>query len=381
MQLTRRMSATAIALGLITAGASPCRADFLVGDSSVETMIRYFSDSDQVSVHSYTADCAIPFKSAATLSLHVNNEHVTIPAVSAPVGSAEAIDAITTASRPISGNAYQDYLKVRNEVQGELARPGAAVSYYLSSESDYLAQQIGGRIDRDLTRNQTNLSVGSSYSWDAIEPLADDDTNAAPDHKKTIHLNAVATQALSPATLLRVGVEYNMVDGLQHNPYRNVYAGGTIVPEQHPTHRERRDAFVRLNQYLPNRSSVKMSYRLYNDSWGILSHEIDTRLSQYITHGASARYEYRYYTQNAATFYRDDYTSVNGVNGYRTGDYRMADLSSHLFGISLNFDLDALRVENAVMKRLGLWVNYERYFNSNNYSANILETGVDFRFD
>ena len=39
--------------------------------------------------------------------------------------------------------------------------------------------------------------------------------------------------------------------------YRNVYAGGTNVPERHPEHRQRRDAFVRLNHALPNRSSVK----------------------------------------------------------------------------------------------------------------------------
>ena len=381
MQLIRRMGSAGVTLGLITACASPCRADLLIGDSTVSTMVRYFTDSDNVSVHSYTADCVVPLRDAASLSLHLNNEHVIIPAVSAPVGSAEAIDAITTASRPISGNAYQDYIKVRNELQGELSRPGAAVTYYLSSESDYLAQQLGARVDRDVTKEQTNLSLGTSYSWDAIEPLADDDTNTAPDHKRTVHVNAVATQALTPATLLRVGVEYNVVNGLQHNPYRNVYAGGTIVPEEHPSHRERRDVFVRLNQFLPNRSTVKLSYRLYNDDWGILSHEIDTRLSQYITHGASARYEYRYYTQNAATFYRDEYTTTNGVNGYRTGDYRMADLSSHLFGVALNFDLDALQVQSPLMRRLGLWVNYERYFNSNNYSANILETGVDFRFD
>ena len=47
------------------------------------------------------------------------------------------MDAITTASRPISGNAYQDYVKVRNEAQGEYARGPAAVSYYVSSEADY----------------------------------------------------------------------------------------------------------------------------------------------------------------------------------------------------------------------------------------------------
>jgi hypothetical protein len=177
-----------------------------------------------------------------------------------------------------------------------------------------------------------------------------------------------------------VGAEFNQVEGLQHNPYRNVYAGGTNVPERHPESRLRRDAFVKINQYLRNRSSLKFGYRLYNDDWGITSHEISSKLSQYVTPAVSARYEYRYYTQTAATFYRDEYLSVNGIDGYRSGDYRMAELASHLFGMALNVDLDSITGAHPTLGRMELWFNYQRYFNSNNYSANILETGLDFRF-
>src|SRR5262249_5129838 len=159
-----------------------------------------------------------------------------------------------------------------------------------------------------------------------------------PAHKRTLHLNTVATQVLSPTTLLRMGVEYNHVEGLQHNPYRNVFAGGSHVPERHPDHRERRDAFIKLHQYLANRSSLKLHYRLSDDDWGILSHEISSPLSQSLTPGMFASYEYRWYTQTAANFYRPLYTSITGVDGYLTGDYRMAPLASHLFGVALDFD-------------------------------------------
>jgi hypothetical protein len=185
---------------------------------------------------------------------------------------------------------------------------------------------------------------------------------------------------LSPTTLVRFGLEYNVVDGIQHNPYRNVYAGGGPVAERHPDHRERRDAFIKVNQYLDNRSSLKLSYRLYDDDWGILSHELGSKLSQYVTHGLSAVYEYRWYTQTAADFYRGEYTDAEGIGGYRSGDYRMADLSSHLFGVTLSLDLDAFVTDHATLRRLALRFNYDRYFNSNNYSANILETGLDYRF-
>jgi hypothetical protein len=71
---------------------------------------------------------------------------------------------------------------------------------------------------------------------------------------------------------------------------------------------------------------------------------------------------------------------VDGINGYRTGDYRMGVLSSHLFGASVNVDMADIVPDRARWSRLGLSVSYERYFNNNNYSANIVETALDFRF-
>jgi hypothetical protein len=381
VQVTPRFACTLLAAGLTVACAGPVAAQGASDDEpAAGTLLRWFTDSDHVRVRSLSTDMAWPLKASGDFSFHYNNEQVLIPGVSAPPGSQEAVDAITTASRPIAGNAYQDYVKVRNEVQGEYARGPAALSYYVSSESDYLAQQVGGRWNRDFRQQTVNLSVGSSWSWDDIEPLTDDDTAQGPARKTTLHWNAVMTEVLTPNTLVRYGIEYNLVNGLQHNPYRNVYAGGTHVPERHPDERQRRDAFVRINQALPSRASLKLSYRLYDDDWGILSHELGTRLSQYVTRGLSVRWEYRWYTQTAAYFYRSEYADVNGIDGYRSGDYRMNQLSSHLFGGALRADLDAFAPSRTFVRRLSLWLDLERYFNSNNYSANVLESGVDFRF-
>lgn len=381
MQVTSCFARTLLGGACALAVAAPCAAqDFTLGEESkAGSLMRWFTDSDQVSVRSWSGDYAWPLKSAA-LSLHLNNERVVIPGVAAPPGSQDAVDAITTASRPISGNAFQDFVKVRNEAQGEYERGRTAFSYYVSSESDYLAQQFGGRWNQDFRGQSLNLSLGSSLSWDEIEPLSDDDTQQGRARKTTLHGNAVITEVLSPTTIVRYGLEWNLVNGLQHNPYRNVYAGGTNVPERHPEHRQRRDAFVRVSHALPDRSSLKLSYRLYNDDWGISSHEIGTRLSQYITSGLSVRWEYRWYTQGPATFFRDEYTDVNGIGGYRSGDYRLGELDSHLFGGSLRADLDALAPGHTFLRKLSLWFDVERYFNSNHYSANVVETGVDVRF-
>lgn len=366
---------------LAVAGAAPASAQLLTDEAPrTGTLLRWFTDSDRVSVRSLSGHWSTPLATASGFNLDVNNERVVVPAISAAPGTQEAVDAITTASRPISGNAFEDFVKVRNEVQADYERGAVAASYYVSSESDYLAQQVGGRWNRDLRPDQRNLSLGGSLGWDRIDPLRDDDTQTDAATKTTFHWNAVLTDVLSPTTLVRYGVEYNLVSGLQHSPYRNVYAGGTNVPERHPDARQRRDAFVRVNHALPNRSSVKFQYRFYNDSWGVNSHELGTRLSQYLTRGTSVRWEYRWYTQTPADFWRDEYTDVSGVDGYRSGDYRLGDLASHLFGGALRVDLEALAPTHTLFRRLSLWLDVERYFNSNHYSANVVETGVDFRF-
>lgn len=367
----------AVALGALA--AAPACAQ-VAGANSVNGLFRMFVDSKHVLVRSLVEDFDLPLKGDANLSLHWNHERVLIPAVAAPVGSQEAIDAITTASRPIEGDAYRDFEKVRNELEGQVTRGGAAIGYYHSIESDYLGHQLSASYSRDLRDDQLNLSVGTSFGWDDIEPLADQRGSTAPDHKNTLHVNAVATRILSPVSVLRVGVEVNHVTGLQHNPYRLVYAGGTSVPERHPDSRLRRDAFLKFHHYLSNRSSLKFDYRLYDDDWGVLSHEVAGGLSQYVTHGLWAQYEYRWYTQSSADFWRPEYATTQGVGGYRTGDYRMSPLSSHLFGVNLNADLGVLAPDSPKLRRFAISLDYERYFNSNNYSADILETGLEFKF-
>ena len=347
---------------------------------AARSMFRYFTGSDHIGVRSLMGDYTMPVRDNAALSVHWNNERVHIPAISAVAGSQEAIDAITTASRPIAGNAFQDFVKVRNEFQGALSSGNRALEYYLSTESDYLGQQLTARYDKDYQDELLNVAIGTSYGWDAIMPANDTDTNTGDDKKTTLHWNVVATRVMAPTTVVRAGVEYNIVRGLQHNPYRNVYAGGTNVAERHPDARQRRDLFLKLNQYLSNRSSIKFNYRLYNDDWGITSHEIGSNLNQYISQGLFVRWDYRYYTQTSADFYRPEYPTIDGIDGYRTGDYRMGVLSSHLFGAAVNVSLADLVPDHHLWRRLGVSVNYERYFNNNNYSANIVETALDFRF-
>ncbi len=363
--------------------ATPADADLLdVDEQRADYLFRYFADSDHVHVFSHYGEYAISLESDARLELYWNRESLVIPGIDAPAGSAEAVDAITTASRPIAsgGDAFRDYTKVRNEVQGGVAYRRTTLGYYVSTESDYFAQQVTLRLDRDLLAETLNLAAGGSYGWDVIDPLEDADGATPADHKNTWHGNLVATIIVSPTTLLRMGGELTVVDGLQHNPYRNVYAGGGPELERHPDHRERRDLFLKLSQYFRNRSSARVDYRLYADDWGVSSRTFGARLHQYLTDALRVRYRYRYYDQSAADFHREEYESPDGIDGLRTGDYRLSAMTSHLFGTRVTLDLRAMSTSSPVLQRFELAVGYERYFNSNNFSANVFESGLTYRF-
>jgi len=376
----RRTPAAGLGILLSVAAA---RGDFLeTEDPSAAYLFRFFGDSEDVHVASHFGayETAI---SASRLAVRWNHERVVVPAVDAPPGSQDAVDAITTASRPISGggrDAFRDFTKVRNEVQADLEFRGAALAYYVSSEEDYFAQQVKAQVQQPLFQQNLILSAGTSYGWDAIDPLADDDTPGGSDTKTNLHGNVVATRVLGQTTVVRVGAELSRVDGLQHNPYRNVYAAGGPVPERHPDRRIRRDLFLKINQYLRNSSSLNVDYRFYADDWGIDSHTAGVKMNQYVSPDVVVSYRYRFYEQSRAGFQRDEYAEPTGIEGYLSGDYRMTAFTSHLFGSRLELNLGLLDRESRWLGGTRLTLSYERYFNDDNFSANVFESGLRFEF-
>jgi len=370
-----------IALGLVA--LTGWRAAYAGVDAHLAGYtFHHFNDVDNVSVSSHFMRYNMLMESSLSTSVQLNHETVVVPAVAAPVGSQEAADAITTASRPISSleDAYTDFVKVRNELQGSIGYRGVEAGYYVSDEVDYHAQMVWTSVNRDFLSENLNLAFGLNYAWDRIEPLNDEDTAGIPGVRNTTYFSLVATQVLTPTTVLRAGIERSLVDGLQHNPYRNVYAGGGHTAERHPYERTRNDYFVRLSQFFGNRSSLKVDYRFYTDDWGVDSHTLGAKLTQYITDEFVVRYRYRYYSQGAAYFYRDEYASGFGVDGLLTGDYRLGEFDANLFGGKIFWNLDRFFEGSGFLERIDLTLGYERYFNSTNFTANIFETGLEMSF-
>lgn len=385
MQVGGRHAALGLLIGLpalAAAVAAPLRADLMPADTEQEAgvLFHYFADVEDVQVRSHYAYYALDL-GGRRLNLEFNHERVRIPAVQAPAGSQEADDAITAASRPIAdaGDAYRDYLKIRNAVQADLTLGPARLGYYRSAEVDYDASMVSAGAARDFFGEQLNLSVGAGYGWDAVVPLSDEDAATAAE-KQITHFNVVATRILDPRTVVRLGLELNQLHGLQHNPYRAVYAGGERRPELHPDARRREDLFVKLSRYLGERSSLNAEYRYYRDDWQLDSHTLGLKLNQYLGEDLVVRYRYRFYRQSGAWFWAEEYATTAGEGGYRSGDYRLGPFDAHLFGGRLEWAPRALVAHLGLLREARLRLGYERYFNTNAFAANVFETGLSLSF-
>ncbi len=380
----RRASAPllGIALGLVAFAGPTMEASAGVDRQMAGYTYHFFNDVDQVSVTSHFMRYDLQFDSSLAGAVQLNHETVVVPAVDAPLGSQEAADAITSASRPISNldDAFSDFVKVRNELQGSLRYKRAEAGYYVSEESDYHAQMLWTNYNHDFLAKNLNLSAGLNYAWDRIEPLNDQDTAGIAGERETVYMSLVGTTVLTPSTVMRLGIERTLVDGLQHNPYRNVYAGGNNQAESHPFQRRRDDFFIRVSQFFENRSSVKLDYKYYSDDWGVDSHTAGVKLNQYVTDTFVVRYRYRYYSQGAAFFFRDEYLGASGIEGHLTGDYRLGDFDAHLFGGKIFWNLDSIFEGSEFIQRFDLSFGFERYFNSTNFTANIFETSLEMSF-
>lgn len=382
LQVMKTRSARTLATGLALSALPAVSVGAGIDDPTASYTFNHYSDVNGVTVHGHYVTTTMRLFHDLGLSMQWVHDRVVYPAIDAPPGSQEAVDAITTASRPISSTAdpYEDYVKSRNSLETTVSYHGYSAGYYVSVESDYFAQMVTTGYNHGFLGDNLNLSTGASYSWDSIEPLEDTDTQGVPDYRRTLHLNVIATQVVTPTTTLRLGAEFNRVEGLQHNPYRNVYVAGANVPEQHPNERQRRDLFLGVNQYINNRSSLNLDYRYYTDDWGVGSHTLGLKLNQYVTRDLIFRYRYRYYTQLGSGFYRDEYTQPGGVGGFMTGDYRLGDFGAHLFGGRVLWHTGRLLESLGVSAPAQLMFSYERYFNSNNFSANVVETGLLIAF-
>ena len=175
-----------------------------------------------------------------------------------------------------------------------------------STEPDYMAEAMNFDVAHEVFGNTTTVSLGFTRGRDHVGKTG---VQGWIDQAMHWQYRAGLTQILSPRWLMSANFEVISDSGYLGSPYRGARVFGATVPERNPRTRTSRAARLRsitdTGAVLP-RSSLRVEYRYYWDTWGILAHTFEVGGSRYIGQGFLLDVSLRSYSQGKALFYSDD---------------------------------------------------------------------------
>lgn len=341
----------------------------------------YFSDSGLNTVVTTSFNMAKKLLQQTSLLIDIELDRVTVPPVTATTGATRPQ---RRKSEPFEKSRGQAIFGIEQQLGKTWTIAG---NFYRSQEVDYTSNAVLGTISKDLFDANTTVTLRGQYNTDRVGKILESgEITSTKRYTFTGALNL--TQVLSASTVLDLSYDIVYMKGNLSDPYRQVRViddggGSVIVDELHPRNRWRHAGTARVTQYVPAlRASLIGSYRYYGDTWNVRSHTADLKFNKYIFKDLVFGVSYRYYNQTGASFYREKYAGGGFTRElYRTADYKLKPFSANNFGLSLTFMLRAFAAEGANLEFLensSVEVMYFRYFNSLNFSADILQASVRF---
>jgi hypothetical protein len=195
-----------------------------------------------------------------------------------------------------SGVGVHDYRKAGDvKVTRYLDRWTIGVGAAVSTEHDYLSRAAS--LDIRYASDDRNRTYAFAIGG-ASDRIDSENLIAIGRRRHTLDFLVGVTQALNADALVQSNVTYSRGHGYYSDPYKTL--------DTRPDERRVLAWLTRLNQYVPAYdATLRVSYRLLHDSFGVVSHAIDAAWRQPLPAGFAVTPGLRYYTQGAADFYRD----------------------------------------------------------------------------
>lgn len=268
------------------------------------------------------------------------------------------VDVITTSSVHDVRHAPRGGLTLR---KGDVAY---TASYTYGTENDYKSHSlfVGAKTEAYEHNTQFEISYARNFDLvcDRVQAVNDtapryralEDSNGCftgKDPLRTRHrlsidgFQASWTQAWTPVFATQLVYTAQLLDGFQSNPYRSIIlAQGLKAQEHHPEVRARQALALRFNLYLrPIKVAVRVTGRVYRDSWDITSGTGELEVERYLFEGFRLTARGRFYKQGGAVFWSDDYTGGDPPLGrrgqYFTGDRELSPFWSLGLGARISY--------------------------------------------
>lgn len=193
------------------------------------------------------------------------------------------------------------------------------LNYLNSTEKDYISDNASLSISEDMFGDLTTVTLGFTRGWDDVLK------NQLPGYKPMGSVDRRAyrlglSQILTKNFITTVNYESTALEGYLQNPYRQVRYGGSTSTaighqdEKYPRTRTSNALGIDGRYYLPYRASIKLGYRYYTDSWGIVAHTGELEYVHPIKTNWTIEGTARYYTQTRADFYADLFPYIDAQN-------------------------------------------------------------------
>lgn len=257
------------------------------------------------------------------------------------------VDAITSASASSGADNSQPFTERRYEGGGGYTHDfgwfklGGDAKY--SRESDYISWYGGVHGQVELNQKNTVLGLGGGISADTITAAAAqgpfmpslrcDAANSAAQQCALDIYGAYGSVSQIVGKDLVVGgsVDVSLLRGYQSNPYRQAIVGESLIPERHPTERNRQAFAAWARYYLASTGTTLIgAYRYYRDDWKVHAHTPEIRVVQETSRFIDTAIRFRYYTQDGAYFFRERYPPDDAaMTQFVTDDPKLSSFSGY----------------------------------------------------
>jgi hypothetical protein len=168
--------------------------------------------------------------------------------------------------------------------------------------------------------------------------------------KSVFDLQLGLTQILTTRSLIRTNLVFGAESGYLNDPYKLVSVVDPVTgelatdpdrryrSESRPDSRMRWAWYTGWQQGLREADVVRLSYRLYNDDWGMLSNTVEGFYRWQFTSRQFLEPHVRGYLQSAADFYRTSLPADESPANV-SADYRLADMWTATIGLTWGIDL------------------------------------------
>ncbi len=227
------------------------------------------------------------------------------------------------------------------KVTRHFERSSYALGLSHSSENDYVSNAFSVQGSWSTPDNNRTWTMGYGHAQDKINPTKGGTLGIENERKKTHEIILGVTQAVSSNDIAQLNLTLGSGKGYYSDPYKTL--------DYRPRERTQFALLGRWNHFLNgNGSTLRGSYRLYNDSFGIRAHTLLGEWVKPVTDALTLTPLLRFYSQSSADFYKDGQYDSSGIPIYPTlstgelnsGDQRLSAFGAVSVGLKAHYKIN-----------------------------------------